>query len=113
MPGSSSSGNIRPQSTATTSSPDSTSIMFKPISPSPPRGMRRTDGSTNKTPFETPDHRSTGPLWAGNSYRGTDLGYPGDMRIISLTALALILTGCTTAYWDRPGASLPVLAQES
>src|SRR5713226_9302377 len=52
MPGSSSSGNMRPQSTAIRSSPLSTSIMLRPISPSPPRGMRRTEGST-KTPFLT------------------------------------------------------------
>src|SRR3990172_1067558 len=46
MPGNSSSGNMRPQSTAMRSSPDSTSIMLRPISPSPPRGMSRTEGST-------------------------------------------------------------------
>ena len=35
------------------------------------------------------------------------------MRTISLIATALVLTGCTTSYWDRPGATLPVLADES
>src|SRR5437763_9444484 len=45
MPGSSSSGNMSPQSTAIRSSPDSTSIMLRPISPRPPRGIRRTRGS--------------------------------------------------------------------
>src|SRR5713101_7651037 len=53
MPGiSSASGNMRPQSMAIRSSPDSMSIMLRPISPSPPRGIRRTEGST-KTPFVT------------------------------------------------------------
>src|SRR5438093_7106351 len=46
IPGSSSSGNMRPQSIAIRSSPDSTSIMLRPISPRPPRGIRRTTGST-------------------------------------------------------------------
>src|SRR5438132_1054107 len=45
IPGISSSGNIRPQSIAMTSSAHSTSIMLRPISPSPPRGIRRTAGS--------------------------------------------------------------------
>src|SRR5262245_6863091 len=45
MPGISSSGNSSPQSTARTSSPDSSSIMLRPISPSPPSGIRRTAGS--------------------------------------------------------------------
>src|SRR5437867_11230874 len=46
MPGNSSaSGNMSPQSTAMRSSPDSTSIMLRPISPSPPRGISRTVGS--------------------------------------------------------------------
>jgi hypothetical protein len=30
-----------------------------------------------------------------------------------LAVLALLATGCTTAYWERPGASLPDLASES
>src|SRR5882762_6465420 len=46
MPGSSSSGNMRPQSIAIRSSPDSTSIMLRPISPRPPGGIKRTTGST-------------------------------------------------------------------
>ena len=37
---------MRPQSTAITSSPDSISIMLRPISPRPPRGISRTTGST-------------------------------------------------------------------
>src|SRR5438105_4104088 len=46
MPGiSSGSGNMSPQSMAITSSPDSTSIMLSPISPSPPSGISRTAGS--------------------------------------------------------------------
>src|ERR1041384_228728 len=36
---------MSPQSTAMRSSPDSTSIMFRPISPRPPRGINRTRGS--------------------------------------------------------------------
>src|SRR2546426_12776732 len=36
---------MSPQSTAIRSSPDSTSIMLRPISPRPPRGIRRTRGS--------------------------------------------------------------------
>src|SRR5215510_10768320 len=46
IPGNSSSGNMRPQSTAIKSSPDSISIMLRPISPRPPRGISRTTGST-------------------------------------------------------------------
>src|SRR5215813_15337738 len=46
MPGNSSSGNMRPQSTAIKSSPDSISIMLRPISPRPPSGISRTTGST-------------------------------------------------------------------
>ena len=41
-------GNINPQSTAMRSSPDSISIMLSPISPRPPRGMRR---SFQEIPF--------------------------------------------------------------
>src|SRR5512145_2654627 len=36
---------MSPQSTAITSSPDSRSIMLRPISPRPPRGMTRMVGS--------------------------------------------------------------------
>ena len=32
---------------------------------------------------------------------------------LGAAALALMLSGCTTAYWDRPGAQLPDLASES
>jgi hypothetical protein len=35
------------------------------------------------------------------------------LTALVLTALALVLSGCTTAYWDRPGAQLPDLASES
>jgi hypothetical protein len=35
------------------------------------------------------------------------------LTALALTALALMLSGCTTAYWDRPGAQLPDLARES
>jgi hypothetical protein len=35
------------------------------------------------------------------------------LTALALTALALVLSGCTTAYWDRPGAQLPDLASES
>jgi hypothetical protein len=35
------------------------------------------------------------------------------MRLVVALALALAAGGCTTAYWDRPGARLPVLAAES
>src|SRR5687767_12017323 len=41
MPSISSSGNIRPASTTTMSSPCSMASMFLPISPTPPRGMMR------------------------------------------------------------------------
>src|SRR5664280_85795 len=41
MPNISSSGNIRPQSMTTMSSPYSNTYMFLPISPTPPRGMMR------------------------------------------------------------------------
>src|SRR3972149_11541674 len=40
-PSISSSGNMRPASTRMRSSPSSTTIMFLPISPRPPRGMTR------------------------------------------------------------------------
>src|SRR3972149_5698781 len=43
-PSISSSGNIRPQSTTTMSSPHSMAIIFLPISPRPPRGMTRNVG---------------------------------------------------------------------
>src|ERR1700716_2102823 len=42
MPGICSSGNMRPESTSTMSSPCSMTIMFLPISPTPPSGMTRT-----------------------------------------------------------------------
>ena len=32
---------------------------------------------------------------------------------LALTAFILLFAGCTTAYWARPGAELPDLAQES
>ena len=41
------------------------------------------------------------------------------MRVISLISVALVLTACATpyrdpkAYWTRPDATLPVLAEES
>ena len=35
------------------------------------------------------------------------------MRATILTVLVGLLAGCTNAYWDRPGATLPVLARES
>jgi hypothetical protein len=35
------------------------------------------------------------------------------MRQLILTALVGLLAGCTNAYWDRPGASLPALVRES
>ena len=41
------------------------------------------------------------------------------MRIIRLISVALVLTACATpygdprAYWTRPGATLPVLADEA
>ena len=35
------------------------------------------------------------------------------MRATILTVLVALLAGCTSAYWDRPGATLPVLARES
>jgi hypothetical protein len=41
------------------------------------------------------------------------------MRVIRLISLALVLTACATPYWDpkaywtRPAATLPVLAEES
>ena len=35
------------------------------------------------------------------------------MRILTLSFVALAVTGCTTAYWDRPGARLPDVASES
>ena len=37
------------------------------------------------------------------------------MRTIILTVLAGLIAGCTTttAYWDRPGATLPQVASES
>lgn len=35
------------------------------------------------------------------------------MHLISLLAATVVLAGCTTAYWGRPNASLPVLAEES
>jgi hypothetical protein len=37
------------------------------------------------------------------------------MRIVTLAVLTGLTAGCaaTTAYWDRPGATLPQLASES
>jgi hypothetical protein len=35
------------------------------------------------------------------------------MGRLTVTLAALALTGCTTAYWDRPGARLPDLASEA
>jgi hypothetical protein len=35
------------------------------------------------------------------------------MRIIILTVLAGLAAGCTTVYWDRPGATLSQVASES
>jgi hypothetical protein len=35
------------------------------------------------------------------------------LTALALTALALVLAGCTQAYWDRPGARLADLAQDS
>jgi hypothetical protein len=35
------------------------------------------------------------------------------MRVIILAVLAGLASGCTNAYWSRPGATLPVLASES
>ena len=32
---------------------------------------------------------------------------------LCLTLLAVLTTGCTSAYWDRPGATPPVLAEEA
>ena len=45
MPNISSSGNIRPQSMTTISSPYSKTYMFLPISPTPPSGMMRSGWS--------------------------------------------------------------------
>jgi hypothetical protein len=46
---------------------------------------------------------------------GTILGYLKGMRTIILTVLAGLIAGCVTApaYWSRPGATLPQLADES
>src|SRR3990172_3148647 len=76
MPGSSSSGNMSPQSTAMRSSPDSTSIMLRPISPSPPRGISRTEGST-KTPFATRCSSYHPPFRSPKFLDGADPGVPG------------------------------------
>jgi hypothetical protein len=35
------------------------------------------------------------------------------MRLLRLLLAVLAATGCTNAYWDRPGARLPDLAAES
>lgn len=35
------------------------------------------------------------------------------LTALALTALALVLSGCTNAYWHRPGGELPDLASES
>src|SRR2546428_9234096 len=71
MPGiSSGSGNISPQSMAISSSPDSTSIMLSPISPSPPSGISRTAGSlagggdSTTLLFGLSVHRSIRAFWA-------------------------------------------------
>ncbi len=45
MPNISSSGNMRPQSMTTMSSPYSNTYMFLPISPTPPSGMMRSGTS--------------------------------------------------------------------
>src|SRR5258706_10831758 len=70
MPGiSSGSGNISPQSMAISPSPDSTSIMLSPISPSPPSGISRTAGSvagggdSTTLLFGVSVHRSIRPFW--------------------------------------------------
>ena len=46
MPNISSSGNMRPQSMTTMSSPYSNTYMFLPISPTPPSGMIRSGWSS-------------------------------------------------------------------
>jgi hypothetical protein len=35
------------------------------------------------------------------------------LTALVLTALILVFAGCTSAYWHRPGATLPELARES
>jgi hypothetical protein len=35
------------------------------------------------------------------------------MRAVGLITMTIVLAGCTSAYWDRPGATLPDLAHES
>jgi hypothetical protein len=35
------------------------------------------------------------------------------LSVLALVALVLVLSGCTTAYWTRPGAKLDDLASES
>src|SRR5438094_4089084 len=51
MPNISSSGNMRPQSTTTMSSPYSNTYMFLPISPTPPSGMMRRSWSGDAITF--------------------------------------------------------------
>jgi hypothetical protein len=38
---------------------------------------------------------------------------PSGMGGVRLFLVALTVIGCTTAYWDRPGARLPDLASEA
>jgi hypothetical protein len=35
------------------------------------------------------------------------------MRAIIIVATSIVLAGCSSSYWQRPGATLPELAQES
>src|SRR6185295_7824594 len=68
MPYIPSSGNMRPASTTTMSSPSSTAIMFLPISPTPPSGMIRS-GAFDLAKERYLLHRSFLRLFCGRSGR--------------------------------------------
>src|SRR3989304_6337999 len=81
----SSSGDTSPQSMAIRSSPDSRSIMFRPISPSPPRGMTRTVGSMAPSdPAGAPVGSDDSVIVAGMVSRGLggdeELGQARELR---------------------------------
>src|SRR5262245_13805286 len=110
MPGISSSGKSRPQSTAMTSSPDSRSIMLSPISPSPPRGIRRSAGSEG-TSIGTGSGRYTVLTAADSSYhpgwRPPSILYPAQAdpphhqegaQMSRLEGLALALLRAVVAF---------------
>src|SRR4051794_4154624 len=78
MPNISSSGNIRPQSITTISSPYSNTYMFLPISPTPPSGMMRRIGWAAGIRAECPVPASEDRQLVGG--RGPRIGGDGDER---------------------------------